>query len=105
MRPMKRMITSTLTALYLTLPLALASTGAPAAQEDGNCVTALTAQQAVEAGEILELPVAARREGLEQKFIGDEARLCEIGGAPHWVVNVMSPAGDSERVVLNARAD
>ena len=72
---MKRMITSALTALWLTLPLALASTGAPAAQEEGSCVSALEAQQAVEAGEILELPVAARREGLEQKFIGNEARL------------------------------
>lgn len=102
---MKTSTATTLAALLLALPLALVASGAPAAQENGNCVTARQAQQAVEAGEILELPEAAQREGIDRKFIGDEARLCDIDGSPHWVVNVMSESGDSERVVLNAQGN
>lgn len=63
------------------------------------------AQEAVESGRVLELPSAARRAGLEKKFIGDEARLCNVDGSPHWVVSVMNDAGDSERIVLNAQGD
>ena len=89
----------------LALPLVTAPVGAVVAQEDGGCVSARQAQAAVENGLILDLPRAARREGVEQKYIGDEARLCDIDGAPHWVVIVQNAYGDSERVVLNAEAD
>lgn len=99
------MIAAVIIALQLALPVALAA-GAPASAQEGDaCLSARQAQEAVEAGEILELPAAARREGLVEKFIGDEARLCTIDGMPHWVVNVMSSAGYSERIVLNAQAN
>lgn len=98
-------VTTFLAAISLALPLALTASGTPAAQEDGNCVSARQAQQAVEAGEILGLAAAARGEGIDRKFIGDEARLCDIDGAPHWVVNVMSESGESQRIVLNAQAN
>ena len=101
---MKTMIATALVALQLAMPAGLVPTGAMA-QEASDCLTGREAQQAVEAGEILELPVAARREGLALKFIGDEAQLCNVDGAPHWVVNVMSSAGHSERIVLNAQAN
>lgn len=100
---MKSIIATALVALQLAMPAGLAATGPALAQED--CLTGRQAQQAVEAGEILELPVAARREGVALKFIGDEAQLCTIDGAPHWVVSVMSNAGHSERIVLNAQAN
>jgi hypothetical protein len=102
---MNSVVATTLTALLLSLPIALASSSAPAAQEDGNCVSSRQAQEAVEAGEILDLSAAAQREGIDRKFIGDEARLCDVEGSPHWVVNVMSESGDSERIVLNAQGD
>jgi hypothetical protein len=57
----------------------------PFAQEESDCVGAREAQQAVESGEIMELPDAARRAGLERKFIGQQARLCNVDGSPHWV--------------------
>jgi hypothetical protein len=102
---MNSVVATTLTALWLSLPIGLASSVAPAAQEDGNCVSSRQAQEAVEAGEILDLSSAAQREGIDRKFIGDEARLCDVEGSPHWVVNVMSESGDSERIVLNAQGD
>ena len=98
-------ITTAFAAIFLALPIALVASGAPAAQEDADCVSARQAQQAVEAGEILGLAAAAGGEGIDRKFIGDEARLCEIDGAPHWVVNVMSESGESQRIVLNAQAN
>lgn len=102
---MSSTVATTLTAIWLSLPIALASSGAPVAQDDGSCVSSRQAQQAVEAGEILDLSSAAQREGIDRKFIGDEARLCDVDGSPHWVVNVMSESGDSERIVLNAQGD
>jgi len=102
---MSSTVATTLTAIWLSLPIALASSGAPVAQDDGNCVSSRQAQEAVEAGEVLGLSTAAQREGIDRKFIGDEARLCDIDGSPHWVVNVMSESGDSERIVLNAQGD
>lgn len=101
---MNRRISTIVAAFILALPVALASSGAPGAQENGDCVSARQAQQAVEAGEIMELPDAARRAGVEQKYIGD-ARLCDVGGSQHWVVNVMSEDGESERIVLNAEGE
>ena len=98
-------ITTAFAAIFLALPIALVASGAPAAQEDGNCVSARQAQQAVEAGNVLGLAAAAGGEGIDRKFIGDEARLCDIDGAPHWVVNVMSESGESQRIVLNAQAN
>lgn len=102
---MNTVISTVFAAFFLALPMSLASVGAPAAQEGDNCVTARQAQQAVEAGEILGLAEAASEEGVDQKFISDEARLCDIEGAPHWIVNVMSRSGESQRIVLNAQGN
>ncbi len=101
---MKTMIATSLTALMLALPLSFGTAGAAVAQ-DGNCVGSREAQQAVEAGEVLGLAEAARDQGGEQSFIGEEARLCDIDGAPHWVVNMMNEQGESERIVLNAQGN
>jgi hypothetical protein len=102
---MERTIATVIAASTLAISLAFASFGAAAAQEDGNCVSSRQAQQAVESGEVMQLPEAARRAGIEQKFIGDEARLCDVDGAPHWVVSVMRDNGESERIVLNAQGN
>jgi hypothetical protein len=98
-------IATTFAAAFVVLPLSVAPVGAALAQGEGDCVSPLQAQQAVEAGRILDLSSAAAREGVARKFIGDEARLCEIDGSPHWVVILQNAAGDSERVVLNAQGD
>ena len=98
-------LATTLAAVTLALTLPFASPEAPVAQEDGACVSARQAQAAVENGSILDLPRAAQREGVAEKYISDEARLCDVDGAPHWVVIVQNAYGDSERVVLNAQAD
>jgi hypothetical protein len=101
---MKRAIAIVLAGHLLALPLGLGSSGV-FAQEESNCLGAREAQQAVESGEIMELPDAARRAGLERKFIGQQARLCEVDGSPHWVVSVMNESGASERIVLNAQGN
>jgi hypothetical protein len=102
---MKRAIITAMAGLVLALPLGFGSSGAAAAQEESDCVSAREAQQAVETGQIMELPDAARRAGLERKFIGDQARLCNVDGSPHWVVSVMNDSGESERVVLDAQGN
>ena len=103
---MERTITTNIAASALAVALALTSFGAAAAQEDSNCVSSRQAQQAVESGQVMQLPEAARRAGIEQrKFIGDEAQLCDVDGAPHWIVSVMKDNGDSERIVLNAQGN
>jgi len=89
----------------LALFLAATSVGPVAAQEGDSCLTARQAQQAVESGEILELPDAARRAGVKQKYIDNQAQLCDVDGSPHWIVNMMNESGDSTRVVLNASGD
>jgi hypothetical protein len=101
---MNSMIATTIAAVVLALPLGLAPVSA-SAQDENDCVSALEAQQAVEAGEILELPDAAARAGVNQKYIDNQARLCEVDGSPHWIVNVMNELGNSQRIVLNALGD
>lgn len=101
---MKSTIATTIAAVSLALPMALFSFGAPAAQEDGNCVNARQAQLWVESGEVLQLRDAAQREGVNPKYIGD-AQLCGPDGGRHWVVSVMNESGDSRRISLNAQAN
>lgn len=100
---MNSMLATTLAAFVLALPLVPVS--GPALAQGNNCVSARQAQQAVESGEILELPDAARRAGVDRKYIDNQAQLCDVDGAPHWIVNMMNEYGDSERVVLNALGD
>jgi len=102
---MKRMIAIAVAGLLMGLPLGLGSAGLAVAQGESDCVGAREAQQAVESGEIMELPDAARRAGLERKFIGQQAQLCNVDGSPHWVVSVMNASGESERIVLNAQGN
>ena len=95
-----------LSAALLSLSLALVPAGVAPAQEEGDCLSAREAQQAVESNEIIGLAAALRREGKDNlKPIGNEARLCNVDGTPHWVISVMNDYGDSERIVLNAQAD
>lgn len=101
---MRSLVATSLLALLFVLPLPLGTASAAVAQ-DGNCVSSREAQQAVEAGEVLGLADAASRQGEGQKYIGEEARLCDIDGAPHWVVNMMNEQGESERIVLNAQGN
>jgi len=102
---MERTIATVIAASTLAISLAFASFGAAAAQEDGNCVSSRQAQQAVESAAADGMRVDIGRAGIEQKFIGDEARLCDVDGAPHWVVSVMRDNGESERIVLNAQGN
>jgi hypothetical protein len=102
---MNTMIVTTIAAVVLALPLSFTDVGNAVAQGADGCVSARQAQQAVEAGEILELPDAARRAGVDQKYIDNQAQLCDVDGSPHWIVNMMNESGDSTRVVLNAQGD
>ncbi|HQZ12755.1 MAG TPA: hypothetical protein PK286_07685 [Devosia sp.] len=102
---MKRLIAIVVAAVLMVVPVGFGSSGVVFAQEEGDCMGAREAQQAVESGQIMELPDAARRAGLERKFIGQQARLCNVDGSPHWVVSVMNNSGESERIVLNAQGN
>jgi hypothetical protein len=104
MGPMNTMFATTIAAVSLALPMALISFGAPAAQEDSNCVSARQAQQWVESGEVMQLRDAAERAGVSSKYIGD-ARLCGPDGSRHWVVSVINESGDSKRISLNAQGN
>ena len=78
---MKRGIAILLAGFVLALPLGFGSFGAAFAQEERDCVGAREAQQAVESGEIMELPDAARRAGSNGNS-SVSRRLCNVNGSP-----------------------
>lgn len=90
-------------ALVLSLPLSLASSLATA--QDRDCLNAKQAQRLVESGDLLDVPEALSRAGVENARPIGQARLCDRDDVPHWIVNVMNAYGDSERIVLNAQAN
>ncbi|MDP1730723.1 MAG: hypothetical protein Q8L54_05990, partial [Devosia sp.] len=87
-----------LAATIVALPLAFAVNWSAPAQGIGECITGRQAQRAVDAGEIAQLPDAAAAAGVRQKIISSSAKVCDINGSPHWVVNVMDSYGESRSI-------
>ena len=97
-------IVTTLAALALALPLAVASFEAPAAQEEGDCIRGRQIQQAINDGEILELADAMAAAGIDAKPLS-EPEVCRNDGRAQYRVNIMNSYGDAERIVLNAQGN
>jgi hypothetical protein len=95
-------IATTISAIALALPLAFASFGAPAAQEEGECISGRQIQQAINDGEILELADALAAAGIDAKPLS-EPEVCRTDGQRMYRVNIMNSYGEAERIVLNAQ--
>ena len=100
---MNSIITTTLIAVWLAMPLALTSVGPASAQGGGNCVSARQAQPLVEQGLVLSVDEAMRREGVETT--PSSVQLCDPNGDAFWLVNVMDAQADAKRIVLNAQTN
>jgi hypothetical protein len=99
---MKLNIATTLIALCLALPVA--SSGAVAAQEEGDCIQGRQIQEAISDGLIMELAQALQLAGIDGKPLS-EPEVCRFGGEMQYRVNIMNANGEAERVVLNAEAN
>jgi hypothetical protein len=97
-------IAKTVAAVALALPLALASFGAPAAQEEGDCITGRQIQQAINDGDIVDLADAMQAEGVRAKPLS-QPDVCRVGGQLKYRVNIMNSYGEAERIVLNAQGN
>jgi hypothetical protein len=93
-----------LAATIVALPMAFAF-GLPAFAQGGDCISGRQAQRAVDAGEIAQLPEAAAAAGVREKIISSSAKVCNVDGSPHWVVNVMDSYGESKSISLPADSD
>jgi hypothetical protein len=71
-------------------------------EDEGACLDNREIQQGINSGKILPLSEVLANEGISQRPLS--VRVCEVGGRPHYVVNLIDSYGDSERVVLNAEA-
>jgi len=98
------MIATTFTAITMALSLGLASFGAAAAQEAGACLQGRQIQQAIDAGEILELADALNAAGVDEKPLS-QPEVCDINGRLQYRVNIMNSYGEAERIVLNAQGN
>jgi hypothetical protein len=96
-------IATTLAAVVIALPLAFASLGAAAAQDD-ECISGRQIQQAINDGQILELAEAMDAEGINGKPLS-EPDVCRVNGRLQYRVNIMNSYGEAERIVLNAQAN
>jgi hypothetical protein len=99
---MKLKVASILCAFCLALPLV--SSGAVAAQEEGECIQGRQIQEAISDGLIMELAEALQIAGIDGKPLS-EPEVCRFDGEIQYRVNIMNPNGEAERVVLNAQAD
>ena len=91
-------------AIALALPIALASFGAPAAQEEGDCISGRQIQQAINDGDIIDLADAMQAEGVKAKPLS-QPDVCRIGGRLQYRLNIMNSYGEAERIVLNAQGN
>lgn len=83
-----------LAAAIMALPLALAVPGTAIAQQDG-CLTGRQIQQALDAGQIVQLNEAMRAAGIVDQPIG-RASVCLQDGELKYRLNFMNRAGVSE---------
>lgn len=97
-------IATTIAAALLALPIALTSFGAPAAQEEGECISGRQIQQAINDGEIVDLADAMQAEGVEGKPLS-QPDVCRSSGQLQYRINIMNSSGEAERIVLNAQGN
>ncbi len=91
---MKTITLNMLAATLVALPLAFVVPDTTQAQSDG-CLTGREVQQALAAGQIVQLNEAMRAAGINDEPIG-RASVCRRDGQLNYRLNFMNSAGESE---------
>lgn len=91
---MKSTTLNRLAAAVMALPLAFAMHG-PAVAQVNECLTGRQIQQALDAGQIVQLNEAMRAAGIVDEPIG-RASVCRQDGELKYRLNFMNRAGESE---------
>ena len=96
-----------LAATIVALPLLFAANTAVVAQDNGNCLSGRSAQQAVESRRISSLAAAMGAAGVspEEVISRSGPKLCDVDGNPYWQVNVQDKYGNSQTRDLPAQGD
>lgn len=89
-------------ALATALVLAWASAGSAQAQGQA-CLDKIQIQDAVSSGQILPLDVVLARAGVDARQSVLNVQVCDQGGQLVYIIGVLSPSGDAQNLVLNAR--
>ena len=92
---------SILVVLTALAGVAIAALPAAAAQR-GNCLSDQEIQSDIASGQIQSWPKIKKLAGISAYEEVSDVRVCLVGGAPFYNVNVVSPNGEAKKVVLNA---
>jgi hypothetical protein len=94
---MKETIVNILAALVLAL---LAGSVSPAAAQQRDCLSRQDIQDRLTSGKIAPLADVMNRAGIKERPLS--VQVCDVDGAPHYIVNMMDSYGESQSVTLNA---
>lgn len=96
-----------LAAISVALPLFFAVNTAAIAQDNGECLSGRSAQQAVEARRIISLNQAMAAAGVSPEEVINRGgpKVCDVDGNPYWQVNVQDEYGNSQTRDLPAQGD
>lgn len=73
------------------------------AAEGDSCMDNRSVQALIASHRIKTWPAIKAMAGVSDQYKEVSAvRVCELGGAPYYVVNVAGPTGESRQLVLNA---
>jgi len=78
----------------------LAGFAAPAAAQQGDCLSRQDIQNRLADGKIAPLADVMNRAGIKERPLS--VQVCDVNGAPHYIVNMMDSYGESQSVTLDA---
>ncbi|GEM_PF-2735966 len=67
-----------------------------------DCLSDRQIQAAIESGTIQSWPRIKRLAGISAYEEVSQVQVCLIGNVPYYILNVVSPAGEASKIVLNA---
>lgn len=79
----------------------LAGAVSPVAAQQRDCLTRQDIQNELADGKIAPLADVMSRAGIKERPLS--VQVCDVNGAPHYIVNMMDSYGGSQSVTLNAR--
>lgn len=91
---------SALVVLAAVLALALTAGTLPASAQ--SCLSNREIQEAISSGQVMSPYEAVQRAGYDSSDVLD-FQLCDQGGRLVYIVQVLSPSGEAQNLVLNAQ--
>lgn len=86
--------------ILAALVLALLAGISPATAQQRDCLSRQDIQDRLANGKIAPLADVMNRAGIKERPLS--VQVCDVDGAPHYIVNMMDSYGESQSVTLNA---